>query len=140
MATRAKRQPRIEPTFGSGSSSLLDLRLTPQDRASAPGGKSKSRKTSKSGTTKKKSPGKPAKSQRPKSRNGSGGRSGAKRRSGRGKKPAANPVGPRPPDQARRLLERGSRHLGHHRRCRDRRLLRGLSAADLRMAGPRPAA
>ncbi|MCX2724758.1 transglycosylase domain-containing protein [Roseibium salinum] len=102
MATRAKRQPRIEPTFGSGSSSLLDLRLTPQDRASAPGGKSKSRKTSKSGTTKKKSPGKPAKSQRPKSRNGSGGRSGAKRRSGRGKSRRRTPSG------LGRLIRRGA--------------------------------
>ncbi|MEO1115557.1 MAG: transglycosylase domain-containing protein [Pseudomonadota bacterium] len=89
MASRAKRQPRIEPTFGDdSSSSLLDLRLGPQDRTAAPssksGSKSKSRKSG-SATRKKTAPKKPAKSQGSKSRgntaNRRGGRSGAKRRS-----------------------------------------------------------
>ncbi|MEL7527310.1 MAG: biosynthetic peptidoglycan transglycosylase, partial [Pseudomonadota bacterium] len=89
MASRAKRQPRIEPTFGDdSSSSLLDLRLGPQDRTAAPssksGSKSKSRKSG-STTRKKTAPKKPAKSQGSKSRgntaNRRGGRSGAKRRS-----------------------------------------------------------
>ncbi|MEM9633032.1 MAG: transglycosylase domain-containing protein [Pseudomonadota bacterium] len=89
MAPRAKRQPRIEPTFGETSSSLLDLRLGPQDRPTAPAGKSssksKTRKTTKSGSQKKASSKKSTKSQnsRAKSSSGSrgGGRSGAKRRS-----------------------------------------------------------
>ena len=89
MAPRAKRQPRIEPTFGETSSSLLNLRLGPQDRSAAPASKtpkSKTRKTSKSGPQKKSSSKKPSKSQSSRSRNSSGGgrgggRSSAKRRS-----------------------------------------------------------
>lgn len=89
MAPRAKRRPRIEPTFGEDSSSLLDLRLGPQDRASAPssksGAKSKTRKPGGSGPRKKTSAKKTAKSQSTKSRGNArkrqGGRSGAKRRS-----------------------------------------------------------
>ncbi|MCK7615257.1 transglycosylase domain-containing protein [Roseibium sediminicola] len=93
MATRAKRQPRIEPTFGESDSSLLDLRLSPRDRPSAPSGKTsskpKSRKTSKSGTAKKTAAKKPASGGRKPSRGGSGkarsGRSGAKRRAAKRK-------------------------------------------------------
>lgn len=93
MATRAKRQPRIEPTFGENDSSLLDLRLSPRDRPSAPSGKtsskSKSRKTTKPGTAKKTAAKKPASGGRKPSRGGSGkarsGRSGAKRRSAKRK-------------------------------------------------------
>ncbi|WP_428643594.1 transglycosylase domain-containing protein [Roseibium sp.] len=93
MAPRAKRRQRIEPTFGEAASSLLDLRLGPQDRPAAPssksGSKPKSRKTAKSGTAKsgttRKSPAKrPSRSQSSKpgnGRRGGGGRSGAKRRS-----------------------------------------------------------
>ncbi|PVB61955.1 PBP1A family penicillin-binding protein [Labrenzia sp. 011] len=44
MAQRAKRQPRIEPTFGDSGSSLLDLRLSPQDRPAAPATKPASKK------------------------------------------------------------------------------------------------
>ncbi len=90
MAQRAKRQPRIEPTFGESSSSLLDLRLSPQDRPTAPAGKksskTKSRKSTKSGGTRKPGAKKTAASQRRKPAKGTsgnkrGGRSGAKRRS-----------------------------------------------------------
>ena len=88
MAPRAKRQPRIEPTFGEDSSSLLDLRLGPQDRPTAPSkkpaSKSKTKKSGTSGSRKKSSAKKTAKSQSTKSRgnarNRQGGRSGAKRR------------------------------------------------------------
>jgi len=93
MAQRAKRQARIEPTFGNAGSSLLDLRLSPQDRPSAPsaksGSKPKSRKSSGSGGAKKPAAKKPAKSQRAKAKGCSGGRrggrSGAKRRSRKAK-------------------------------------------------------
>ncbi|WP_269584775.1 transglycosylase domain-containing protein [Roseibium sp. Sym1] len=95
MATRAKRQPRIEPTFGESESSLLDLRLSPRDRPSAPSGKTsskpKSRKTTKTGTRKKAAPKKTAATSRKPSRGGSGkgkprsGRSGAKRRAAKRK-------------------------------------------------------
>ncbi|WP_299477394.1 PBP1A family penicillin-binding protein [uncultured Roseibium sp.] len=86
MAPRAKRQPRIEPTFGEDSSSLLDLRLGPQDRTSAPASKSGSKsKAGKAGGRKKPSAKKRAKTQSGKTRasagNRRGGRSGAKRRS-----------------------------------------------------------
>jgi penicillin-binding protein 1A len=94
MATRAKRQSRIEPTFGEKSSSLLDLRLGPQDRSSAPSGKkssgAKTRKSAKPAAKKKAPAKKAAKPKRPASkktnakstsRGNSGGRSGAKRRS-----------------------------------------------------------
>ncbi|MBO6894503.1 MAG: PBP1A family penicillin-binding protein [Roseibium sp.] len=89
MATKAKRQSRIEPTFGEKSSSLLDLRLGPQDRSSAPSGKkstsSKSRKAAKPAAKKKAPARKTAKNQTTKAKNssgrGRGGRSGAKRRS-----------------------------------------------------------
>lgn len=89
MATKAKRQSRIEPTFGEKSSSLLDLRLGPQDRSSAPFGKkstsSKSRKAAKPAAKKKAPARKTAKNQTTKAKNssgrGRGGRSGAKRRS-----------------------------------------------------------
>ncbi|WP_286190175.1 PBP1A family penicillin-binding protein [Labrenzia sp. R4_2] len=97
MAPRAKRQARVEPTFGASSSSLLDLRLRPDDRPSAPSGKkrtkakttSKSKPKSKAGSTPKSKKPSSAKStsQRgsAKSRSGNskgrGGRSGAKRRS-----------------------------------------------------------
>ncbi|MBN9673104.1 transglycosylase domain-containing protein [Roseibium aggregatum] len=90
MAPQAKRRQRIEPTFGDNGSSLLDLRLEPQDRPAAPSGKStskpKSRKTGQSGQKKSSTAKKTSASKRPKSskngsRKGSGGRSGAKRRS-----------------------------------------------------------
>ncbi|POF32963.1 transglycosylase domain-containing protein [Roseibium marinum] len=93
MAQRAKRQARIEPTFGNSGSSLLDLRLSPQDRPAAPAGKSpskaKSRKAAGSGGGKKPAAKKPTakKPAKPKSaktksapRARQGGRSGAKRR------------------------------------------------------------
>lgn len=109
MAPRAKRRPRIEPTFGEDSSSLLDLRLGPQDRASAPssksGAKSKARKPGGSGPRKKSSAKKTAKSQSTKSRGNArkrqGGRSGAKRRSRKRK------AGFRIPAGVARLFKRG---------------------------------
>jgi penicillin-binding protein 1A len=93
MATRAKRQPRIEPTFGESESSLLDLRLSPRDRPTAPSAKTsskpKSRKTAKPGTRKKAAPKKKAATNRKPSGGGSGkgrgGRSGAKRRAAKRK-------------------------------------------------------
>jgi len=107
MARRAKRQPRIEPTFGSDSSSLLDLRLGPQDRPSAPASKTGSKgKSGKPGTRKKSSPKKSAKSQKGKARtsqsNRRGGRSGAKRRSRKRKSSFKMPAG------LGRLLKRGA--------------------------------
>ncbi|MEP3431755.1 MAG: transglycosylase domain-containing protein [Roseibium sp.] len=98
MAPRAKRQSRVEPTFGTPGGSLLDLRLGPQDRPSAPSSKTSAKSKTKSkpkaktgssskATTRKKpastksSPQKgKAKSATSKARNTSG-RSGAKRRS-----------------------------------------------------------
>jgi penicillin-binding protein 1A len=115
MATRAKRQSRIEPTFGEKSSSLLDLRLGPQDRSSAPSGKkssgSKTRKTAKPAAKKKAPAKKAAKPKRPASkkpkakstaRGNSGGRSGAKRRSQ--KRKARNQA----PTAFGRLVRRGA--------------------------------
>ncbi|KZM51251.1 transglycosylase domain-containing protein [Labrenzia sp. OB1] len=94
MAQRAKRQARIEPTFGDSGSSLLDLRLSPQDRPAAPAAKStskrKPRKAAGSGGAKKPAAKRPAtkKPTKPKStktksapRARKGSRSGAKRRS-----------------------------------------------------------
>ncbi|WP_298984176.1 transglycosylase domain-containing protein [uncultured Roseibium sp.] len=82
MATRAKRQPRIEPTFGETGSSLLDLRLGPQDRPSAPSGKktskTKGRKSSKTNSSKK-----PAAKKSSPSRRGQAKKSTTSRRSGR---------------------------------------------------------
>ncbi|QFT66235.1 Penicillin-binding protein 2D [Labrenzia sp. THAF35] len=85
MAPRAKRQPRVEPTFGNSGSSLLDLRLSPQDRPAAPSSKSSGKGKTRKAPSKKK----PASSTRKTSKNGNGngrgngrggGRSGAKRR------------------------------------------------------------
>ncbi|QDG75058.1 transglycosylase domain-containing protein [Labrenzia sp. PHM005] len=97
MAPRAKRQARVEPTLGAASSSLLDLRLRPDDRPSGPSGKSRSKsksgtkakpKSKSSGSSKSKKPSSAkATSQRGKGKasggksGGRGGRSGAKRRS-----------------------------------------------------------
>lgn len=96
MAPRAKRQARVEPTFSAAGSSLLDLRLRPDDRPSGPAGKkrSKSKSTPKgkpkskaSGSSKTKKPASAnASSQRGKAKSSGtkgrgGGRSGAKRRS-----------------------------------------------------------
>ncbi|TYC54070.1 penicillin-binding protein [Rhodobacterales bacterium] len=91
MAPQAKGRRRIEPTFGKATGSLLDLRLSPQDRPSAPssksGSKPKSRKAPKAGTSKKPATKKPSRSQRGTGKSGSGGRgggrSGAKRRKSR---------------------------------------------------------
>jgi len=95
MAPKAKRQPRIEPTFGTSGSSLLDLRLGPQDRAAAPAsrnsgkssgkgsGKAKSGKTS---TQKKSAPKRAVSGRKPSgggNGKGRGGRSGARRRARR---------------------------------------------------------
>ncbi|MEE2868228.1 MAG: PBP1A family penicillin-binding protein [Pseudomonadota bacterium] len=85
MAPRAKRQPRVEPTFGNSGSSLLDLRLSPQDRPAAPSSKSSGKGKTRKAPAKKK----PASSTRKTAKNGNGngrgngrggGRSGAKRR------------------------------------------------------------
>ncbi|TYC72336.1 penicillin-binding protein [Stappia sp. BW2] len=84
MAPRAKRQPRVEPTFGNSGSSLLDLRLSPQDRPAAPS----SKKSGKGKTRKAPAKKKPASSTRKTAKKGNGGggtgrgggRSGAKRR------------------------------------------------------------
>ncbi len=83
MAPRAKRQPRVEPTFGDSGSSLLDLRLSPQDRPAAPSSKSSGKGKTRKAPAKKK----PASSTRKTAKNGNGrgngrggGRSGAKRR------------------------------------------------------------
>ncbi|WJS02966.1 transglycosylase domain-containing protein [Roseibium aggregatum] len=85
MAPRAKRQPRVEPTFGNSGSSLLDLRLSPQDRPAAPASKSSGKGKTRKAPAKKK----PASSTRKTAKNGNGngrgngrggGRSGAKRR------------------------------------------------------------
>ena len=77
MAQRARGQKRIEPTFGADTSSLLDLRLSPGDRTSAPASKKKPRKTAKP-------KGKTGGSGRSKGGNGKGnppnGRSGSNRR------------------------------------------------------------
>ncbi|WP_420412774.1 transglycosylase domain-containing protein [Roseibium sp.] len=97
MAPRAKRQARVEPTLGAASSSLLDLRLRPDDRPSGPSGKSRPKsksgtkakpKSKSSGSSKSKKPSSAkATSQRGKGKasggksGGRGGRSGAKRRS-----------------------------------------------------------
>ncbi|WP_299819482.1 transglycosylase domain-containing protein [uncultured Roseibium sp.] len=94
MAQRAKRQARIEPTFGDSGSSLLDLRLSPQDRPAAPAAKApskkKPRKAAASGgakkpATKKPTAKRPAKAKSAKAKNAprarQGSRSGAKRRS-----------------------------------------------------------
>ncbi|MEE4013257.1 PBP1A family penicillin-binding protein [Roseibium sp. FZY0029] len=79
MAPRAKRQPRVEPTFGNSGSSLLDLRLSPQDRPAAPSSKSSGKGKTRKAPAKKKT----ASSTRKTAKNGNGrggGRSGAKRR------------------------------------------------------------
>ncbi|GAB2186374.1 transglycosylase domain-containing protein [Roseibium sp. LAB1] len=83
MAPRAKRQPRVEPTFGNSGSSLLDLRLSPQDRPAAPSSKSSGKGKTRKAPAKKK----PASSTRKTAKKGNGGgsgrgggRSGAKRR------------------------------------------------------------
>ncbi len=94
MAPRAKRQPRVEPTFGQSGSSLLDLRLKPQDRPAAPASKSPGKAKSRKPDAKKKTaPKKPASPARKPAKSGArtgagtgksrarGGRSGAKRRS-----------------------------------------------------------
>ncbi|MEO9773676.1 transglycosylase domain-containing protein [Roseibium sp.] len=94
MAPRAKRQPRVEPTFGQSGSSLLDLRLKPQDRPAAPASKSSGKAKSRKPAAKKKTaPKKPASPARKPAKSGAktgagtgksrarGGRSGAKRRS-----------------------------------------------------------
>ncbi|WP_417712205.1 transglycosylase domain-containing protein [Roseibium aggregatum] len=90
MAPRAKRQPRVEPTFGNSGSSLLDLRLSPQDRPAAPSSKSSGKGKTRKAPAKKK----PASSPRKTAKNGNGngrgngrggGRSGAKRRKARRK-------------------------------------------------------
>ncbi|MHA7775563.1 transglycosylase domain-containing protein [Roseibium sp. M-1] len=110
MAPRAKRQPRVEPTFGHSGSSLLDLRLSPQDRPAAPsaksGAKGASKNKSKTGKSsgQKKSSAKQAASGRKPSRggsgNGRGGRSGANRRSRRKSRS-------RSPTAFGRLIKRG---------------------------------
>ncbi len=94
MAPRAKRQARVEPTFGASSSSLLDLRLRPDDRPTGPAAKKRTKaksttkakpKSKTSGAQKSKKPSSAkSTSQRGKAktaRGGSGGRSGSKRRS-----------------------------------------------------------
>lgn len=90
MAPRAKRKPRVEPTFGTSGSSLLDLRLSPDDRANAPGAKGRTKpKSSKAKTGQaKKSPAAKSSPKQTKSKTGEparkprgGSRSGAKRRS-----------------------------------------------------------
>lgn len=112
MAPRAKRQPRVEPTFGQSGSSLLDLRLKPQDRPAAPAAKSSGKAKSRKPAAKKKTapkktapaarkPAKSAKSAAGKSRTARSGRSGAKRRSC--KKTARS----RAPTAFGRLLKRG---------------------------------
>lgn len=104
MAPRAKGQRRVEPTFGTSDSSLLDLRLGPQDRPSAPSGKTSAKRKPKSkaktgGSTKSgakkpagSKPGRkpPAKSAAASSR-GRGGRSGSKRRSQKRKSKSQTP-------------------------------------------------
>jgi len=85
MAPRAKRQPRVEPTFGNSGSSLLDLRLSPQDRPAAPSSKSSGKGKTRKAPAKKKPGSSPRKTAKNGNGNGrgngrGGGRSGAKRR------------------------------------------------------------
>ena len=93
MAPRAKRQPKIEPSFGAAGGSFLDLRLSPQDRPGTSnaktGSKSKAKTKAKSKAkpppkkkpTSSKSPAQRGKAKPSTSRSRSpGGRSGAKRR------------------------------------------------------------
>lgn len=85
MAPRAKRQPRVEPTFGNSGSSLLDLRLSPQDRPAAPSSKSSGKGKTRKAPVKKKTGSSPRKTAKNGNGNGrgngrGGGRSGAKRR------------------------------------------------------------
>ncbi|AMN51183.1 penicillin-binding protein [Labrenzia sp. CP4] len=85
MAPRAKRQPRVEPTFGNSGSSLLDLRLNPQDRPAAPSSKSSGKGKTRKAPAKKKPGSSPRKTAKNGNGNGrgngrGGGRSGAKRR------------------------------------------------------------
>ncbi len=85
MAPRAKRQPRVEPTFGNSGSSLLDLRLSPQDRPAAPSSKSSGKGKIRKAPAKKKPGSSPRKTAKNGNGNGrgngrGGGRSGAKRR------------------------------------------------------------
>lgn len=90
MAPRTKRQTRVEPTFGSSGSSLLDLRLSPEDRASGPGSKGRSKSKpakpgngqSNAGSSSKSSP----KRTKAKAGNGSGGGNGGGGRSGTGQR------------------------------------------------------
>ena len=100
MAPRAKRQPRIEPTFGESESSLLNLRLSPQDRSAAPSGKTsgktRSKKAAKPGSGKK-APAKKTSPARRKSKTtgtakARSGRSGAKRRGGKRKSRSQAPT------------------------------------------------
>ncbi len=94
MARTAKRQPKIEPSFGETDSSLLNLRLGPQDRPAGAAVKASSKKkTAKSGKTTRKKPAGPGKAGKPRptderrkatrsnSARKTSGRSGAKRRS-----------------------------------------------------------
>ena len=85
MAPRAKRQPRIEPTFGeSEAAACLTCDLSPQDRPSAPSGKSgpksksrkpaKSAKSGKSRKAKRSAPKKSSGTQRRKTKSTGGGK------------------------------------------------------------------